>query len=79
MNKGKPLYSEQEIQRKQQTATLNRNYKKLVKEREKVEKTIKKYQDLNKSQNYGEIFINKNLIQIIKVGEINGKKRLRSL
>ena len=60
MNKGKPLYSEQEIQRKQQTATLNSNYKKLVKEREKVEKTIKKYQDLNKSQSYGEIFINKN-------------------
>ena len=60
MNKGKPLYSEQELNRKQQTITLNRNYKKLVKEREKVEKTIKKYQDLNKSQNYGEIFINKN-------------------
>lgn len=60
MNKGKPLYSEQEIKRKQQTATLNRNYKKLVKEREKVEKTIKKYQDLNKSQSYGENFINKN-------------------
>ena len=60
MNKGKPLYSEQELNRKQQTATLNRNYKKLVKEREKVEKTIKKYQDLNKSQSYGENFINKN-------------------
>jgi hypothetical protein len=60
MNKGKPLYSTQEIQRKRQTAVLNYNYKKLIKEREKVEKTIKKYQDLNKSQNEGEIVITKN-------------------
>lgn len=60
INKGKPIYSEQEIQIKQQTAVLNINYKKLMKEREKVEKTIKKYQDLNKSHNNGEIFINKN-------------------
>jgi len=60
INKGKPLYSEQEIQIKQQTAVLNNNYKKLTKEREKVEKTIKKYQDLNKSQNNAEVFINKN-------------------
>jgi hypothetical protein len=60
INKGEPLYSEQDIQRKQQTAVLNENYKKLIKEREKVEKTIKKYQDLNKAQTQGEIFINKN-------------------
>jgi hypothetical protein len=65
MNKGKPLYSEQELQRKQQTAILNRNYKKLMKEREKVEKTIKKYQDLNKSQNQGEIFITQNYTKFI--------------
>jgi hypothetical protein len=60
MNKGKPLYNEQEIQINQQTSILNKNYKKLIKEREKVEKTIKKYQDLNKSQNNSENFINKN-------------------
>ena len=60
MNKGEPLYSQQDIQRKQQTIVLNENYKKLTKEREKVEKTIKKYQDLNKSQNEGEIVITKN-------------------
>jgi hypothetical protein len=60
INKGKPLYSNQEIEIKQQTINLNRNYKKLIKEREKVEKTIKKYQDLNAEQNHGEIFINKN-------------------
>jgi hypothetical protein len=65
MNKGKPLYSEQELQRKQQTVILNRNYKKLVKEREKVEKTIKKYQDLNKSQHQGEIFISQNYYKFI--------------
>lgn len=65
MNKGKPLYSEQELHRKQQTVILNRNYKKLVKEREKVEKTIKKYQDLNKSQNQGEIFISQNYSKFI--------------
>ena len=60
MNKGNPLYSAQDMTRKKQTAILNLNYKKLTKEREKVEKTIKKYQDLNKSQNLGENFINKN-------------------
>jgi hypothetical protein len=60
MNKGNPLYSAQDMARKKQTAILNLNYKKLTKEREKVEKTIKKYQDLNKSQNIGENFINKN-------------------
>ena len=60
INKGEPIYTDQEIQIKQQTSILNKNYKKLIKEREKVEKTIKKYQDLSKSQNNGEIFINKN-------------------
>jgi hypothetical protein len=65
MNKGQPLYSQQEIIRKQQTAVLNHNYKKLTKEREKVEKTIKKYQDLNKSQNEGEIVITKNYTAFI--------------
>jgi hypothetical protein len=60
MNKGEPLYSQQEIIRKQQTSVLNHNYKKLIKERKKVEKTIKKYQDLNQSQNEGEIVITKN-------------------
>jgi hypothetical protein len=60
MNKGEPLYSKQDIQRKQQTMVLNQNYKKLTKEREKVEKTIKKYQDLNKEQSEGEIVITKN-------------------
>ena len=58
INKGKPLYSNQEVQIQQQTDVLNKNYKKLTKEREKVEKTIKKYQDLNKSQNNSEGFIN---------------------
>ena len=60
MNKGEPLYSRQDIHRKQQTILLNQNYKKLTEEREKVEKTIKKYQDLNKAQNEGEIVITKN-------------------
>ena len=60
INKGKPIYGEQELKIKQQTGVLNKNYKKLVKEREKVEKTIKKYQDLNKTYQYGEVFINKN-------------------
>jgi hypothetical protein len=60
INKGEPLYSEQDIKRKQQTVILNENYKKLMKEREKVEKTIKKYQDLIETQNQGELFINKN-------------------
>jgi len=65
MNKGHPLYSEQDIKRKQQTLILNENYKKLMKEREKVEKTIKKYQDLIETQNQGEIFINKNYTTFI--------------
>ena len=65
MNKGKPLYSDQELHRKQQTVILNQNYKKLMIEREKVEKTIKKYQDLNKSQNQGEIFISQNYSKFI--------------
>ena len=60
INKGEPLYSEQDIQRNQQTKILNENYKRLTKEREKVERTIKKYQDLSKAQNEGEIVINKN-------------------
>jgi len=60
MNKGEPLYSQQDIKRKQQTIVLNQNYKKLTEEREKVEKTIKKYQNLNKAQNEGEIVITKN-------------------
>ena len=60
INKGEPLYSQQDIQRKQQTVVLNQNYKKLTEEREKVEKTIKKYQDLNKAQSEGEIVITKN-------------------
>ena len=60
MNNGNPLYSAQDMARKKQTAILNLNYKKLTKEREKVEETIKKYQELNKSQNLGYTFINKN-------------------
>ena len=60
MNKGEPLYSQQDLMRKQQTSFLNQNYKRLMKERKKVEKTIKKYQDLNKSENEGEIVITKN-------------------
>ena len=65
INKGEPLYSDQELQRRQQTVILNQNYKKLMIEREKVEKTIKKYQDLNKSQNQGEIFISQNYSKFI--------------
>lgn len=65
MNQGEPLYSKQDIQRKQQTMVLNQNYKKLTEEREKVEKTIKKYQDLNKAQNEGEIVITKNYTTFI--------------
>jgi hypothetical protein len=60
INQGEPLYTKQDLQRKQQTMILNQNYKKLTEEREKVEKTIKKYQDLNKAQNEGEIVITKN-------------------
>lgn len=60
INKGYPLYSDQDIKRNQQTAILNENYKRLLKEREKVEKTIKKYQDLVETQKQGVIFINKN-------------------
>jgi hypothetical protein len=60
MNKGQPLYSQQDIMRKQQTAILNQNYKRLMKERKKVEQTIKKYQDLSKTENEGEIVITKN-------------------
>ena len=65
MNKGEPLYSQQEIIRKQKTAVLNHNYKKLMKERKKVEKTIKKYQDLSKSESEGEIVITKNYTAFI--------------
>jgi hypothetical protein len=60
MNKGQPLYSEQDIIKKQKTLVLNDNYKRLMKQRKKVEKTIKKYQDLSKSQNEGDIVITKN-------------------
>jgi hypothetical protein len=60
INKGEPVYDAQNEQRKQQTQILNENYKILMREREKVERTIKKYQDLNKSQNQGEIYISKN-------------------
>jgi hypothetical protein len=65
INNGQPLYSEQDTARKQQTVILNKNYKKLIKEREKVEKTIKKYQELNQQQNQANIFINKNYTTFI--------------
>jgi hypothetical protein len=65
MNHGQPLYSEQDIMRKRQTIVLNSNYKKLMKEREKVDKTIKKYKDLESSQDAGAIFINEKYAKYI--------------
>jgi len=68
LNKGEPLYSEQEIQRQQQNIILNKNYEELIKEREKVEGTIKKYKDLDKKQNETNIFVSqKYLIYIFLI------------
>jgi hypothetical protein len=68
INAGEPLYGVQNVQRKKQTVILNENYNKLTQEREKVENSIKKYQDLDKSQNETNIFINqKYLIYIMLI------------
>ena len=65
MNEGQPLYSEQDMMRKRQTIVLNSNYKKLMKEREKVDKIIKKYKDLESSQDAGAVFINEKYAKYI--------------
>jgi hypothetical protein len=65
MNHGQPLYSEQDMMRKSQTIVLNSNYKKLMKEREKVDKIIKKYKDLETSQDAGATFINEKYAKYI--------------
>ena len=65
MNNGQPLYSEQDMQRKRQTIVLNKNYKRLMDERERVDKVIKKYKDLETSQGQGETFINEKYAKFI--------------
>jgi hypothetical protein len=60
INKGQPIYDKQVEERQLQGQILDTNYKKLMKERAKIELQLKEFDDINEAQQNSTLIVNKN-------------------
>ena len=60
INKGQPIYDKQVQERQKQSEVLDTNYKSLVDERDKIEKQLKEFDDINEAQTNSTLIVDKN-------------------
>lgn len=60
INKGQPIYEKQVQERQKQGEVLDKNYKSLVSERDKIELQLKEYDDINEAQTNSTLIVDKN-------------------
>ena len=60
INKGQPLYEKQVQERQKQSEVLDKNYKNLVAERDKIELQLNEVDDINEAQTNSTLIVNKN-------------------
>ena len=60
INKGQPIYEKQVEERQKQSEALNKNYKSLVSERDKIEAQLKEFDNINEAQTNSTIIVDKN-------------------
>ena len=75
INQSQPVYDSMKTERQQQNKELIQNYAKLVAEREKIAETLKSYEDLDKSEQQGQMRVTQKqysyiLLSIIAIGVI---------
>ena len=75
INQSQPVYDSMKTERQQQNKELIQNYTKLVVEREKIAETLKSYEDLDKSEQQGQMRVTQKqysyiLLSIIAIGVI---------
>jgi hypothetical protein len=75
MDESQPVYDSMKTERQQQNKELIQNYAKLVAERERIAETLKSYEDLDKSEQQGELRVTQKqysyiLLSIIAIGVI---------
>ena len=75
INQSQPVYDSMKTERQQQNKELIQNYAKLVAERERIAETLKSYEDLDKSNQEGQMRVSQKqysyiLLSIIAIGVI---------
>jgi hypothetical protein len=75
INQSQPVYNSMKTEGQEQNKELIQNYMKLVAEREKIAETLKSYEDLDKSEQEGEMRVSQKqysyiLLSIIAIGVI---------
>ena len=60
INKGQPMYDKQVKERQKQGEVLDKNYKSLVDERDKIEAQLKEFDDINEAQTNSTLIVDKN-------------------
>lgn len=75
INQSQPVYDSMKTERQQQNKELIQNYAKLVAERERIAETLKSYEDLEKSEQQGQMRVTQKqysyiLLSIIAIGVI---------
>jgi|LauGreDrversion4_2_1035121.scaffolds.fasta_scaffold210380_2 hypothetical protein len=60
INEGQPIYEKQVQEREKQSEVLDKNYKNLVSERDKIELQLKEYDDITEAQTNSTLIVNKN-------------------
>jgi hypothetical protein len=60
INKGQPIYEKQVQERQKQSEVLDKNYKNLVAERDKIELQLNEVDDINEAQTNSTLIVNKN-------------------
>jgi hypothetical protein len=60
INKGQPIFEKQTEERAKQSEALDKNYKSLISEREKIEKQLKQFDDVNEAQINSTLIVDKN-------------------
>ena len=60
INKGQPIFEKQTEERAKQSEALDKNYKSLISEREKIETQLKQFDDVNEAQINSTLIVDKN-------------------
>ena len=60
INKGQPIFEKQTEERAKQSEALDKNYKSLMSEREKIETQLKQFDDVNEAQINSTLIVDKN-------------------
>ena len=60
IDKGQPIYEKQVEERQKQSEALNKNYKTLVSERDKIETQLKEFNNINEAQTNSTLIVDKN-------------------